>query len=197
MTPSPGAAPTGRYTRTAIGLHWLIAILVLAMIGFGWWMQTIPKSPPGLRAEAFNLHKSIGMSVLLLMLLRVFWRAINPPPGFPPMPRWQARAARAVHLLLYLCLIVQPLSGYLGSAYSGYPVKFFGLTLPAWAPRDAAVKDAMSVVHLANSWVLVAALLLHLGGSFKHAFIDRDGSFRRMWPWPARSRDRGVAAAAD
>lgn len=197
MTPSPGAEPIGRYTKTAIGLHWLIAILVLSMIAFGWWMQTIPKTPVGPRAEAFNLHKSIGMSVLLLMLLRVLWRANHPPPGFPPMPRWQARAARAVHLLLYLCLIVQPLSGYLGSAYSGYPVQFFGLTLPSWAPRDAAVKDAMSVIHSVNAWVLVTVLVVHFAGSFKHAFIDRDGAFRRMWPWPARPRERGAAEGAD
>lgn len=197
MTPLSGAGPSGRYTTTAIALHWLIAILVLGMIGLGWWMQAIPKTPVGPRVDAFNLHKSIGMSVLLLMLLRVFWRAANPPPGFPPMPRWQARAARGVHLLLYLCLFVQPLSGYLGSAYSGYPVKFFGLTLPAWLPKDIAVKDAMSVVHLASSWVLVSALVLHLTGSAKHALIDRDGAFRRMWPWPAPARRGEVELAGD
>jgi cytochrome b561 len=102
-----------------------------------------------------------------------------------------------VHLLLYVCLFVQPLTGYLGSAYSGYPVKFFVWTLPAWAGADATVKDAMSGVHLVNSWVLVAALALHLAGSAKHALIDRDGSFRRIWPWSGPARDPAVSSAGD
>ena len=181
-----------RYTMTAAVLHWLIAVLVIGMIAFGWWMQEIPKDPVGPRVNAFNLHKSIGMSVLLLMLVRVMWRATHRPPGLPPMPLWQARTARAVHILLYVCLFVQPLSGYLGSAYSGYPVKLFGVVLPAWAPKDAAIKDAMSALHLFNSWVLVSALVLHLAGSLKHALIDRDGMFRRIWPWAYSARDRAV-----
>lgn len=187
----------GRYTATAIALHWLVAVLVIAMIAFGWWMQEIPKTPVGPRADAYNLHKSIGMSVLLLMFVRVLWRTAHPPPRLPPMPLWQARTARFVHVLLYVCLFVQPLSGYLGSAYSGYPVKFFGLALLTWAPNDAAVKDAMSLIHLGNSWLLVTAFALHLAGSFKHALIDRDGSFRRMWPWAGPARDpAGKAASA-
>ena len=113
------------------------------------------------------------------------------------MPAWQARAARTVHALLYVCLFVQPLSGYLGSAYSGYPVKFFGATLPSWALADAAVKEAMSQIHLGNSWVLVVALLLHLAGTLKHALIDRDGSFRRIWPWFAPGRNHAVDPAGD
>jgi cytochrome b561 len=179
--------PTGRYTTTAAVLHWLIAVLVIGMIAFGWWMQEIPKDPVGPRVNAYNLHKSIGMSVLLLMLMRVLWRATHPPPGLPPMPVWQARTALAVHILLYVCLFVQPLSGYLGSAFSGYPVKLFGLVLPAWAPKDVAIKDAMRVVHLANSWVLVTALVLHFAGTLKHALVDRGRLFRRIWPWGDRA----------
>jgi cytochrome b561 len=174
-----------RYTTTAIFLHWVIAVAVVALIAWGWWMQTIPKDPVGPRADAYNLHKSVGLSVLLLMLARTGWRASHPPPALPPMPVWQARVARAVHLLFYLCLLVQPLSGYLGSAFSGYPVKFFGVVLPAWAPKSVALKDAMSVLHYANAWVLMAALVLHLAGTLKHALVDRDGSFRRIWPWSA------------
>ena len=193
----PSSDPSGRYTTTAALLHWLIAVVVLGMIAFGWLMQEIPKDPVGARANAFNLHKSIGLSVLMLMLARVAWRATHPPPAFPPMPVWQARTARAVHLLLYVCLFVQPLSGYLGSAYSGYPVKFFGMALPAWAPKNVAIKDAMSTVHLVNSCVLVAALILHFAGALKHVLVDRDGSFRRIWPWGDGARDRAVEGASD
>jgi cytochrome b561 len=189
--------PAARYTTTAIVLHWLIAVLVFGMIALGWSMQEIPKDPVGPRVNAYNLHKSIGMTVLLLTLVRALWRGTHPAPDFPPMPRWQARTARAVHVILYVCLFLQPLTGYLGSAYSGYPVKLFGVTLPAWAPKIDAVKDAMSTLHLANSWVLVAALILHLAGSLKHALVDRDGSFRRMWPWRGRARQRAAEAAGD
>jgi len=184
------ASDSARYTRTAAALHWLVAALVLFMIALGWSMQAIPKVPVGPRVGAFNLHKSIGLSILALMVLRSAWRATHPPPPFGPMPRWQASTARAVHVLLYLCLFVQPLTGYLGSAFSGYPVRIFGGVLPAWAAKDDALKDAMSLAHLANSWVLVSALLLHLAGAAKHTLVDRDGSFRRMWPW------RGRASAA-
>jgi cytochrome b561 len=187
--------PPGRYTRTAALLHWVVAALVLGMIAFGWLMQEIPKEPVGPRVNAFNLHKSIGLTVLLLMLARAAWRTTHRPPELPPMPVWQARTARAVHVLLYVCLFVQPLTGYLGSAYSGYPVKLFGMVLPAWAPKSVAIKDAMSVAHLVNSWVLVSALTLHFAGTLKHGLIDRDGLLRRMWPWGARSSSRPVEEA--
>ena len=183
----PSSDYATRYTTTAIVLHWLIAAAVIVLIGWGWWMQTIPKLPAGPRVDAFNLHKSIGMTVLLLMLVRIGWRARHLPPPFMPMPRWQAQLAQAVHVLLYVCLIVQPLSGYLGSAFSGYPVRFFGIALPAWAPKYDILKDAFGVVHLVNSWVLVGALALHVAGTVKHALLERDGSFRRIWPWTSRA----------
>jgi cytochrome b561 len=183
----PDSEHVTRYTTTAIVLHWLIAAAVIGLIGWGWWMQTIAKLPVGPRVDAFNLHKSIGMTVLLLMLVRIGWRARHLPPPFMPIPLWQAQLAQAVHVLLYVCLIVQPLSGYLGSAFSGYPVRFFGIVLPAWVPKHDTLKDAFSVVHLVNSWVLVGALALHVAGTVKHALLERDGSFRRIWPWPSRA----------
>ena len=190
----PNSDDAARYTTTAILLHWLIAIVVLGLIAWGWWMQTIAKIPVGPRVDAFNLHKSIGMTVLLLMLVRTGWRARHPPPLFAPMPRWQARLARAVHLLFYVCLIVQPLSGYLGSAFSGYPVRVFGVMLPAWAPKTDALKEALSVVHLVNSWVLVGALALHVAGTVKHALLERDGSFQRIWFRAPRAAAAGASS---
>ena len=78
-----------RYTLPAIALHWLIAALVVAQFTLGWSMLEIPKQPPGTRADAFNLHKSMGMVIFLLMVARITWRATHPPPPLPPMPRWQ------------------------------------------------------------------------------------------------------------
>ena len=169
-----------RYTRTAIALHWLIALAVIVQFCWGWWMQGIPKQPPGIRADAFNLHKSVGMTIFMLMSVRLLWRWRHPPPAFPPMPRWQAGLAHVVHATLYAVLLLHPLSGYLGSVFSGYPVKFFGMTLPAWGHNDPALKNFFSASHFVTSWVLLAAVALHVAGALKHALIDRDGLLSRM-----------------
>ena len=161
-------SPSERYTRTAIALHWLIAALVLVEFAHGWWMQEIPKQPPGLRADAFNLHKSAGLVVLALMLIRLGWRIAHRPPALPPMLKWQTLLAKANHVLLYTMVIAMPLSGYLGSVFSGYPIKWFGVTLPAWGWADPTIKDWMSVVHLTTSWILLVSLCLHITGTIKH-----------------------------
>ena len=169
-----------RYTRTAIALHWLIAAIVIAVFAWGWWMQEVPKQPPGPRADAFNLHKSIGLAVLLLMLIRVAWRAAHPPPPLPPMPAWNARLAHANHGVMYGMVFVLTVGGYLGSAWSGYPVKFFGFTLPSWSGNRPELKDFASVVHLWASWVLLVSVGLHVAGTVKHALVDRNGVLARM-----------------
>src|SRR5436190_11085644 len=122
-----------RYPLAVIVLHWTIAAAVVGLVVLGWWMQAIPKDPVGPRANAYNLHKSIGLTALLLMAVRLGWRASHRPPELPPLPVWQARAAHAVHALLYVLMFVDALSGYLGSAVSGFPVKVFGIVLPTWA----------------------------------------------------------------
>jgi cytochrome b561 len=177
---SPSEA--GRYPTAVIVMHWAIALAVVALVILGWWMQTIPKEPVGPRADAYNLHKSIGLAALALMALRLAWRATHRPPRLPPLPPWQERAARAVHALLYLLMFAAALSGYLGSAVSGYPVKFFGLTLPAWAPAHAGLKEACSVVHLYSSWILAGVIAVHLGATLYHQWVLRDGLLWRMWP---------------
>jgi cytochrome b561 len=171
-----------RYTTTAIVLHWVIALAVIGQIALGWWMQEIPTEPMGARVNAFNLHKSIGLTVLFLMSVRLVWRSMHPPPPLPPLPPWQRNAARAVHVLLYVCLFLQPLTGYLGSSVSGYPVLYFGMQLPAWASRNIALKEFLSVVHLVNSCVLTVLIALHVAAALKHQFVDRDGLLRRMLP---------------
>lgn len=169
-----------RYTRFAVALHWIVAAVVFAQYALGWLMQEIAKQPPGPRASAFNAHKSIGLVILGLMMVRIAWRLSHPAPPLPPMPRWQARAALANHLLLYSLLVVMPLAGYLGSAFSGYPVRFFGIVLPAWAPKSEAAKQAMSEVHLVAAWLLAASVAVHLAAVAKHALVDRDGLLARM-----------------
>jgi len=171
---------TGRYPPTVIVLHWVVAVVVLGLVALGWWMQAIPKIPVGPRADAYNLHKSIGLTVFVLMALRLAWRLAHRPPQLPALPRWQAWAARAVHAMLYAFMFVAAFSGYLGSAVSGYPVKFFGLVLPDWAAADAAVKDACSSLHLWSSWALLAATAVHVAATLYHQWILRDGLLERM-----------------
>ena len=92
---------------------------------------------------------------------------------------WQARLATTTHVALYAALIVMPLAGYLGSVWSGYPIKCFGITLPAWGSSLPALKEAMSVVHLATSWLLLALVGLHVAGAVHHA-LRADGIATRM-----------------
>ena len=146
-----------RYTATAVILHWLIAALVVGQFAWGWLMQEIPKSPPGMRADAFNFHKSIGLCLLALMLFRIGWRIAHPPPPLPAMPAWQARLA----------------------VWSGYPVKWFGIVLPDWGTKSPALKDAMSAVHYVTSWVLLSLVALHVAGALRHAFRG-EGVMSRM-----------------
>ena len=172
--------PSQRYTRTAIFLHWLIAVAVIVQFSWGWWMQDIPKQPVGPRVDAFNLHKSVGLTILALMCVRVVWRWRHPAPALPALPQWQSSLAHINHMILYAALFVMPVAGYLGSVFSGYPVKYFGITLPSWGPKDAALKDLMSSVHYVGSWVLAAAVLLHIAGALQHAVVKRDGLVARM-----------------
>jgi len=168
-----------RYTKTAVVLHWVVAAVLLGQFSWGWLMQQIPKSPPGVRADAFNLHKSIGLCLLALMLFRLGWRLAHRPPALPPMPLWQARAARITHVALYVALIAMPVAGYLGSVWSGYPVKWFGITLPAWGRSMPALKEAMSTVHFVTSWVLLLLVALHVAAAALHA-VRGDGILARM-----------------
>jgi cytochrome b561 len=168
-----------RYGHVAVVLHWLLAVALFAQLTLGWWMVGLPKSPPGLRAGWFNLHKSVGLAIAAVALLRVAWRLTHrvAVPAF--LPRWQQRAARANHALLYVLMLLIPASGYLGSAFSGYPVRYFGLVLPAWAAASPDTKTFMSWMHLACIVLFMALLLLHVGAALWH-WTRRDGVATRM-----------------
>jgi cytochrome b561 len=175
--------PGSRYTKVAVTLHWLIAALVVTQLILGWWMIEIPKQPVGVRAFWFNLHKSIGMTIALLVLVRIAWRVRHPAPPLPAcVPAWQRRAAAASHALLYACLLVMPLVGFLGSTYSGYPIKYFGIALPSWGYKSDPLKTFFSAVHLGLAWVFMILIALHTAAALKHLLINRDAVFWRMWP---------------
>lgn len=171
------------YDRVAISLHWLIAAGIVAQLALGWWMIDIPKLPAGVRVYWFNLHKSIGLTLAALIAIRIVWRLTHRPPALPAgLPRWQARAAAVSHVLMYVCMIVMPLAGYLGSIYSGYPIKYFGSTLPGLGGKDDALKDFFSTVHYGTAWIFMSLIALHFAAAMKHLLLDRDTVFARMWP---------------
>ena len=176
-----------RYTNVAVALHWLIAVLVVTQLTLGWMMIGIPKEPVGVRAYWFNLHKSIGITIALLVFVRIAWRWRHPAPPLPAaVPGWQRRAAAASHALLYVCLIGMPIVGFLGSTFSGYPIKYFGVTLPQWGYKDDELKSLFSAVHLTLAWVFMTVIALHFSAAVKHLLVDRDGVFWRMWPRASR-----------
>lgn len=171
-----------RYSNVAILLHWLIAIGVFVMIGLGWYMTGVPKGTPE-RAFWFNLHKSIGITIGGLVLIRIWWRLTHRPPVLPAsMPAWERTAARISHGLLYACLIIMPLVGFLGSNFTKYGVKYFGLQVGPFFAENKALRDGLQQVHEITSFVLVAVIVVHILAASKHLVFDKDNVFQRMLP---------------
>ena len=172
-----------RYTTTAIVFHWILAILALTMIGLGLSMTEIPKGTPD-RAFYFNLHKSIGITTALLVIARLWWRAKNPPPPLPTsMPAWEIQASKISHALLYMCLIVMPLSGFAATQFTKYGVKYFGLfKIPPMGSENKVVYDLLQGVHGVTATLLIALVVIHVLAAFKHLLINRDKVFQRMLP---------------
>lgn len=172
-----------RYTTAAIIFHWIIAILVIVMIGLGLYMTDVPKGSPD-RAFYFNLHKSIGVTTALLVIARLIWRMKNPPPALPTsMPGWEMQASKISHALLYMCIIVMPLSGFSATQFTKYGVTYFGLfKIPPMGSENKVVYDLLQGVHGVTATLLIALVVIHVLAAFKHLLIDRDKIFQRMWP---------------
>ncbi len=171
-----------RYTSTAIALHWLIALAVFALVGLGWYMVDIPKNTPE-RAYFYNLHKSIGLTTAFFIALRVWWRFMHRPPALPAsLLSWERTLATWTHRLLYACLVVMPLSGYIASNFTKFGVKYFGIELPPWGPQDKLLYSIFNSIHVFTSYAFVTLIALHIAGAFKHLLVDKDTVFRRMLP---------------
>jgi cytochrome b561 len=169
------------YTKAAIILHWLIAVLLLAQIAFGWFLETVPRGTP-MRGVYVNLHKSTGLTLALLIVARALWRLANRPPPLPSfIPSWERRAATWSHLALYVCMLGMPLSGYIASNFSKYGIKLFNwVLLPPWGRDDAWVYQIFNTTHVVLSYLFVAIIVLHVGAAVRHA-VHRDGVLRRIW----------------
>jgi cytochrome b561 len=171
-----------RYTRTAMTLHWLMAVLIFGLFGVGLYMVELPLSPHKLQVYAW--HKWAGVTVFVLVCLRLAWRLRHRPPPLPAgMPAWQRAAAAASHVLLYGLMFALPLSGWLMSSAKGFQTVWFGvLPIPDLLGRNEALGDMLQWVHVSLTWTLAAVLAVHVAAAFKHHLVNRDDVLIRMLP---------------
>ncbi len=174
------AEPRNRYSTVSLVLHWLIAALVVAQIV----LIQAHEANEGVRTF-IDLHKSVGMTILLLTLVRLGWRAANPAIPLPAeTPRWQKLAARGTHVLFYVFLLAMPLVGWAASSAAGRDIVWFGLfnwpLLPVGGGREFA--GQLMDLHELAAKLLIALVVLHVLGALKHHFIDRDNVLHRMIP---------------
>lgn len=192
---------TQKYSKPAIILHWLTGLLILAMFGLGWFMADIPKDLPktasldvfdlGLYtqqyAEAisprtfyFNLHKSLGVTLFVLLLVRVYIRFTQPhPPFLSSMQAWEVKLADLVHKGLYVLMLAMPLAGIIMSLNSKYGLAWFGVPVLPGLDNEG-LRDIFKELHEFIGLVLIAVIVLHVVAAIKHKLIDKDGTMERM-----------------
>jgi cytochrome b561 len=174
---------TDRYTRTAVTLHWLVFLLILAAFPLGYYMHDLPLSPHKLRM--YSYHKWIGVTVLMFAVIRVSWRATHRPPAMPEtMKPWEKLAAESVHYLLYALIFAIPISGWLMSSAMGFQTVWFGvLPLPDLVGKNKELAGVLHEVHEMLNYGLAGLVAGHAGAALKHHFIERDDVLVRMIPF--------------
>ena len=177
-----------RYTKTAKGLHWLMAVLFFGMLGLGFYMQGLPLSPDKLKL--YSWHKWVGVTVFLLALFRIAWRVTHQPPPLPgSMPRLMQIAAHAGHHMLYMLMFLIPLSGWLMSSAKGFQTVWFGiLPIPDLIEKNKLLGDLLQTVHVSLNYLFIAVLVGHIGAALKHHFIDKDDILTRMLPGSGKDK---------
>jgi len=179
------AINTQRYNKVAITLHWVTAALIIYMLTLGedlikdkrWLTPAVPASNPG-------LHASLGLLILILTVVRLVWRAMNPPPADVPMPAWQAKASHALHWAFYAVLFLIPLSGLaeLGKTIAKRHPEYASLTFFNLFPMPYFSMDWFGGLHDVFTKLAWALLAVHVIAALKHQFIDKDGLLMRMSP---------------
>ena len=186
------AAAYERYSRGAIILHWLIALLIVGQVAGGVVMTKLLSKSSALTFEVYQLHKSFGITILILSLVRLGWRLTHKPPALPAaMPGWQKRVSGLTHLAFYGFIILIPVSGWAMVSVSPYniPTVLFDVIawphLPFWdgAENKKAVESVFKEVHEYMVFAMVGLLAVHIGAALKHHFSDRDTVLARMAPW--------------
>lgn len=179
------ARPAG-YTPAAVALHWIVAILIVFNLAFGFYLVDLPLSPQKLRF--FSWHKWVGITIFLFAAARLLWRLSHAPPPFPASMRpWEVRLARITHVLLYALFFAAPLSGWLFSSASGFQTVYLGvLPIPDLLAKDKALAEVLKLAHHWINYTLAAIVALHIAAALKHHFVDRDEVLIRMLPFLRR-----------
>lgn len=164
-------------------LHWVIVLLLLMLSTIGLLLDSLPVSPRYF--WVFDLHKSTGLTLLALVVLRIGWRLYaGAPKPLPGTPSWQARAASVTHWLLYVLILAMPLSGWLYDSASGLrPLRWYGLVeVPKLSAPDEGLRELGHTAHEWLFWVLVALVIVHVAAAFYHHIFQRDATLQRMLP---------------
>jgi cytochrome b561 len=185
---------TARYGAVSQALHWLIVALIITQYVLAELAESAGEDRAAHPAAALQQlallarHKSVGLTILMLALVRLLWRFFSAPPPFPTaMPRWQVWMAKLTHYAFYTLLFLLPVSGLVMSAASNYPVSYFGLfTIPNVVAPDETLKEIMEERHEMLFDILVVVAFVHVAAALKHHFVDRDDVLRRMLPWTTR-----------
>jgi cytochrome b561 len=178
-----GRTPGARYSNVSIAFHWITALLLAIQLPLGFAMESLADAQ---RGAVVQVHKSMGLTILLLSLARLGWRLAHPwPPMSQTVKHWEALLARATHVAFYVALLAAPLIGWAMSSASprGGNLYFWGLPwfkLPV--PRDGDLAGALSSAHSAVAWIVIATVALHIAGALKHHFHDRNETLWRMAP---------------
>jgi cytochrome b561 len=177
------AAPAARYTASAIALHWIVAILIVANLALGFYTVDLPLSPRKLRL--FSWHKWLGVTVFLLAGARLLWRLGHEPPALPrAMKAWERRAAHLSHGLLYVLFFAVPLTGWLFSSAAGFQTVYLGvLPIPDLIGKDEELAEILKLVHHGAAYALTVIVAVHAAAAIKHHFVDRDDVLVRMLPF--------------
>lgn len=176
-------------------LHWAIVLLIAAIAILGLTMTDMANGPP--KIKIYALHKSLGLTLLSLVVLRLLWRFYaGAPKPVPGTPHWQERVATLTHWALYLLMFAMPITGWLFNSSSGYPLQYFGLfNLPKIAAVNPGLADLTESLHENGFWLLLLLVLAHAGAAFYHHLFQNDDTLRRMLPMRLRQAPAAVEAA--
>lgn len=186
-----------RYTNVAVAIHWITAILVIGQVAGGFLFESMERGPE--RAQIFTLHKTFGVTILLLSLIRLGWRVANPPPPYPDdMPRWERMAGTWNHRIFYVLLLALPLTGLAavsGRADGPFTDLVGGIPFPVIPGISEAAGGALGGLHGTLVFATIALLVLHIAAALKHQFVDRARYAGRMPPFRAPTGEIAVPPA--
>ena len=171
-----------RYGYAAMFLHWLLAVLLIGMTVVGLYMTSLQDGEN--KYALYALHKSIGIIVFVLVVVRIFWRSTSVVPPLPiNLKRIEKELVQLTHRSLYVVMFVLPVSGYINISAGDFKLDFFGLyNIPKVIPEDGFIEVLFQAVHMGMAYALIVFIVLHIGAAIKHHFILKDNVLRRMWP---------------